>query len=725
MDLVTEKFVYTFPLNGKVISIGRDHDNDIVLGAFGISKRHAEISLKARKPQVRDCGSSFGVRIDQELISEGSLKNKCALGIGIIEFDVTIQKGTLTLERRIKPLETKDLPEVDTKDTILIGRDSSSSIQLVHPLISRFHCSIGREDSGDYTVSDRGSTNGTYVNGKRINRIALANGDIIQVGPFRYIFSEGKIVKADDAKKIRVEARNLCLKKRGNRLLDQVSLTVQPGEFVAILGPSGAGKTTLARVLSGHLDPDSGNVYYNGFPMSKFGAAFSSTIGYVSQSNLLRPELTVWETLWEQVILRLPKDSLEAERVSRINEVMETLDISHLQKSRISNLSGGEAKRVHLGIELLSSPTIIFLDEPLAGLDPGLIQKFMELFKKLCQKGHTLLLTTHTLEQIELCNRLVFINKGKIVFNGLPREVPDVLHVNSVAEVYERIRTNALEPTESITAPENDDTQEQFKELPDIKFERIRQQSAGFFRQFSMLSIRYLRILSRDVTNLILILLQAPSIALLLSLVFTKEAQFLSLHFYFCVTVSAIWIGGVNAVREIAREWNFFYREYRAGLSSAAYVAAKCTVTGMIAFVQALLFTASLTYFFEAFPFSINTVLLCSITTMSGAILGLCISAYSHNVNRAVSLLPIIFIPQIFFSGILAPFDMMPKLGNTISYLTISRPSFSLFKKVCILDKPLNTLFTEWCVLLLLNLLLIILISVRVQWPHIFSRSKL
>lgn len=724
MDLVTEKFIYSFPLNSKSITVGRDTNNEIILGAFGVSKRHAEIELLPHNPQVKDCESSFGIRINQELVKEGTLEDGCVLGIGIIEFDVTLEKGKLTLERRLKPLEVKDLPEVDTRSKIDIGRDTSNTIQLVHPLISRFHCSISKTEEAEYTIIDHGSTNGTYVNGKGVNRFILNDGDVIQVGPFRYIFSEGKIVKADDAKKIKIEARDISLKKNKKVLLDKISLSIQPGEFVAILGPSGAGKTTLARVLSSHIDADSGTVYYNGFPMNKFAAAFSSIIGFVTQNNLLRPELTVWETLWEQVVLRLPKDSLDAERVTRINEVMETLDIAHIKKRRIKNLSGGEAKRVHLGIELLSSPTIIFLDEPLAGLDPGLIQKFMELFKKLCEKGHTLLLTTHTLEQIELCNRLIFISNGKIVFSGTPEDVKGELHVSSVAEVYEKIRHSTFDfASESATTSLMVDEVDQFKNLPDVKFDSIRQKSAGYIRQFLMLTLRYCKILSRDITNLILILLQAPLIALLLRFVFHGNSQFLSLPFYFCVTISAIWIGGVNAVREIAREWEFFYREYKAGLSPLAYVSAKCTVSGILAFLQALLFAVTLDLLFEAFPINFEMVLLCSVTTISGAILGLCISAYSINVNRAVSLLPIIFIPQIFFSGILATFDRMPDIGRQISYLTISRPVFSMFKKVCVLHQKALDL-SEWTALLLLNILLIILIIIRTRWPYFFSRSK-
>ena len=220
-----------------------------------------------------------------------------------------------------------------------------------------------------------------------------------------------------------------------------------------------------------------------------------------------------------------------------------------------------------------------------------------------------------------------------------------------------------------------------------------------------------------------MIILQAPLIALLLALVFHGDSNFLPISFYFCVTISAIWIGGVNSIREIARERELYGREFRAGLSAEAYVAAKCAVFGILGLLQAVLFTLSLHFLFQPFEFTRETYILIAVTTVSGTILGLSISAFSGNVNRAVSLLPIIFIPQIFFSGILFPFDRMPDIGRIISFGTISRPTFTMFKKVCLLQQSLFTM-SEWQSLLILNLSLVILIGIRMRWYRIFTSKE-
>jgi hypothetical protein len=250
-----------------------------------------------------------------------------------------------------------------------------------------------------------------------------------------------------------------------------------------------------------------------------------------------------------------------------------------------------------------------------------------------------------------------------------------------------------------------------------------RPRAAGFFRQIAILIMRYFKVLVRDYRNIGLVLAQSPLIALLLGLVFDTNADFLPLSFYFCVTISAIWMGGINSIREIAREWEFFEREYRVGLRATAFASSKIAVQCTLAFVQAFLFCIFLRGIFNAFTLDAAMLALTSAACISGALLGLLVSAFSGNVNRAISWLPIMFIPQIFLSGILIPFDRMPAAGRALSHLTLSRPVFSLFKKACLLDLELWTL-TEWRALALLDIVLIILMFIRVRWYYLFARER-
>ena len=225
--------------------------------------------------------------------------------------------------------------------------------------------------------------------------------------------------------------------------------------------------------------------------------------------------------------------------------------------------------------------------------------------------------------------------------------------------------------------------------------------SVSFFRQMRLLTGRYATMLVRDVRTLGLMLLQAPLIALLLAFVFKHDSNFLPLSFYFCISISAIWMGGMNSVREIAREWELVEREFRIGLSKTAYGLSKMLVFCLLGAVQALLFGACLHGIFANFSLGLESGVLLGAACAAGSLLGLCISAFSRNVNMAISFLPIIFIPQIFFSGILMPFDEMPAGGTILSHLTVARPVFSMFKRMSFFDQSLWT-SDDWPGLLLL-----------------------
>lgn len=721
-DLKTSYSFYSFALDSRELTIGSSEDNELTLKAFGISAEQALIKLDPVKPTIRDLSGKESTKVNGRVIEEEVLQDGVILTLGVSKYNVAILEDQLVLSK-VEGLSTPvkmDSKILSNNDTITIGRSRDNTLILSHPLISRNHCTV--EKIGEvFKITDHNSTNGTYINGKEVHHKELKESDLIQVGPYRFIIERGEFKQADDARSVKLDAHNLNLSVKGRKILDNLSISIPAGEFVAILGPSGAGKTTLAKALCGLISIDSGTILFNNFSLTKLGGAISATVGYVSQDNLLRPELSALETLSEQAILRFPRDSIEAERTERINEVMQMLDIAHLAHSRISMLSGGEAKRVHLGIELLASPTIIFLDEPLAGLDPGLINKFMELFKMLSKNGHTVLLTTHTLEQLSLCDRILFLNQGNLVFQGNPEQSEKFFDVESIAEAYEKVRKGEVKFHQF---DELVDTDDGYLNKPEQNSKvKVQKRKAGIIRQYFMLTSRYLRILMRDISNLGLLLAQAPLIAFLLSLVFHPDTKFLPLSFYFCVSISAIWTGGVNTAREISKEWSLFDREYRSGLSLRAYVCSKNSVAAILAIVQAALLTGSLSLLFDGFKFTLPHFLIIAVASLSGSILGLTISSFAGNVNRAVSLLPIIFIPQIFFSGILIPFDQMPDAGTLISHVTIARPVFSMFKKVSVLELPASEV-KEWISLVYLNVALIILMSIRIRFYKFFNGSK-
>ena len=695
------------PLDGRTVRIGREQDADIVLPGAGISRFHATIECNPKLPKIRDNQSSFGIVVNGLHVAEAVLLPQTELVIGIYRFIVTYEEAAIIFHRKGAGQQhcSDDAlhpPQIGPA-AITIGRDPHNSVCLQHPLISRLHATLTRTQSGDYSIVDHSSTNGTFVNGKRVQTTRVFDGDIIQIGSYRFVIEQNRLVAADHRAGVELEAFAVTVTRGSKKIVDSVSLTVKAGTFVALLGPSGAGKTSLACALAGQSALTSGEVYLNGFPLSDYFQAFSSAIGFVTQHNLIRDELTVAEIFDEQAILRLPHDSAPAERKKHIDDIFDLLELGALAKTRAGKLSGGEAKRVHLGIELLSSPSLLFLDEPLAGLDPGLIDRFMKLFRKICDRGHTLILTTHILEQIDLCDRVVFMAGGQMVYEGPVAGIYETFGATTAAQIYDAAREGAVRQTRPKSAgavPHATASSDKNKQLRPHRSAGHNHRSV--ITHSALLLGRYIKCLVRDTKTAVLLMLQAPVIALLLSFVYSPDISFFGVSFYFCCAISAVWIGGVCAIREVARELPLVNRDYRACLSVVAYTGAKIAVNCCMAAALSVVFLLFIKILFLNFPLGIADLLAIAAAGASGALLGLCISSWSPSVNVAVSLLPVIFMPQIFFAGILMPFDQMTAVGQAISFGTVTRHVFGIFKKIHLLDIPLIQQI-EWRWLALLD----------------------
>jgi len=666
-------------------------------------------------------------------------------------------------------------------EVLRIGRDTANDVCLPHPMVSRFHAVV-KSTSGGLVITDLGSTNSTYINGFPVGTSALCDGDVVHIGPFRFNVAGSEFCRADEFSNFKIEARSVGVRIKGKKLLDGVNLVIEPGAFVALLGPSGAGKSTLSRVLSGQLAPTSGQLLMNGCPAAKFEAAFARGMGYVSQQILLRDELTVWETLADQSLIRLPADSTSDERLARAGEVLELMGLTAQRDLRVANLSGGEQRRLHVGVELLASPAVVILDEPLAGLDPGLIGKFMQLFRRISNKGYTLILITHTLEQIDLCDRIVYIAKGRsdqagrVFFSGSPKDICGHFGAGSIAEVYDKAGWEPVDGFEYIgggadgdilwqstaqtrvdmqavpAEPEQADESEGAGEYAESEHpynRRRRGRSRGghpgryqspphgnrrmfalrhpvrmmmiFISQACALTERYAKVYVRDRRNMLLLMAQTPLITLLLGLVYKPSLSPFPTSFYFCLTVTGIWVGGLDAVREVAAELPLLAREAKCGMRHLSYIAARIVTAAALSAVQALLFAVSAVVVFRNMDFSMELLILLFAAIFSGNLLGLAVSACSGSVGRAISTLPIVLIPQIFFSGILVMFEYMTELGRQISHLTVSRPVFSVMKRVFCLDQGLlgyggRALHRDWIELSLLCVGLITIFWIAVKF---------
>jgi len=530
-----------YPLTKQVINIGRDPSNDIVINELVVSGFHAQIVREGNQlvlvhPHPTRQSTLNGLLYQGHHI-QGNEQFRRPLARGDI-FRIGDEHGTLvTLTFNDGSGAPQDIaPEIRPiplgAAVITIGRLPSNNVVLNHPQVSGQHARL-EQVRGGYRIIDMGSTNHVYVNAQRVTNQLLKPGDEVRIGPFKLTYTGTQLTQHDESNSIRIDA--LHLKKAGNKqtiLISDISVAVPPRKFVALVGGSGAGKSTLMDALNGLRPAQQGAVLYNGQDYYRHLAAFSTQLGYVPQDDIIHRDLTVERALYYAAKMRLPEDFTAEQVRQRIDEVLDDVEMKHRRHLLVSKLSGGQRKRVSIALELLANPSVFFLDEPTSGLDPGLDRKMMFLLRKLADKGHTIVLVTHATNNINACDYVCFLCQGgRLAYYGPPNEAKTYFGKTDFAEIY-----SALEPTdENPNIPAQ--AEEKFKASPEFQkyvVEPLNQRPAGRanvqqqtvevkppkrgdpWKQFIFLSMRYVELLKNDTVNLLILLLQAPVIALIL-----------------------------------------------------------------------------------------------------------------------------------------------------------------------------------------------------------------
>jgi ABC-type multidrug transport system ATPase subunit len=247
---------------------------------------------------------------------------------------------------------------------------------------------------------------------------------------------------------VRIQAAGLTRRVRsGLTILRDVSLTVEPGELVGIAGGSGTGKTTLLEALAGVQPPDEGSVRFDGTEIYRDLAAWRRVLGYVPQDDIIHAELPLARTLRYAARLRLPLQSSAHEIDRAVGEALRSLHLEERAGVPVRTLSGGQRKRASIAVELLTRPRVFFLDEPTSGLDPATATELLRVLRALAAAGATVTFTTHAVQDLASCDRIVFLAAGgHLAFAGTPAEAREYFEVEGLERVYERLATEAPPP---------------------------------------------------------------------------------------------------------------------------------------------------------------------------------------------------------------------------------------------------------------------------------------
>jgi lipooligosaccharide transport system ATP-binding protein len=230
-----------------------------------------------------------------------------------------------------------------------------------------------------------------------------------------------------------IVAKDLTKRYGDFTAVDGIEFSVAPGECFGILGPNGAGKTTTIRMMSCLSPVTSGELTVDGMAVQTEARRIKSVLGVVPQEDNLDPDLSVRQNLRAYSrYFNMPSDTAKA----RISEVLELMQLTEKEKSRIDELSGGLKRRLTIARGLLNDPKILVLDEPTTGLDPQARHLVWQKLRLLRQQGVTMLLTTHYMEEAaHLCDRVVILHQGKIIAEGSPREMIERYAGRDVIEV--------------------------------------------------------------------------------------------------------------------------------------------------------------------------------------------------------------------------------------------------------------------------------------------------
>ena len=652
-----------------VVVIGTGDQASLKLNNKLISSSHAQLVYDTKNQlHLQDLNSTNGTFLNGTKISpsktylvnsKDTIQLAAANGVLIVVEALT---GNPVEEDKVNILE-----KLKTKSKVVIGRADDCDIVLNSGSVSRQHAEVTKNNNGSYSIKDLNSTNGTFVNGRKIKGLqTIVHADKIFIGKLQ-LSLEG--VTKDLSEELAICAKGITkvyLKRNGEDkiALTKMDISVPSKSLLAIMGPSGGGKSTLMKVLNGVSPATEGKVYLFGQELISNYEFIKTKIGYVPQDDIVHPQLTVRDSLYFTAKLRL-NNITDFEIEKKIDEILEELDISDTKKQLTSAISGGQRKRVCIALELLSDPLILFLDEPTSPLDPQTVEGILNILKQLSQKGTTIVMVTHKPSDLEYMDEVIFLAKGGFpAYFGDSKSYKNYFGVKTAVSVFSLLSDSHWTKKYKNPRP--------VSKVPETDSLLSKSLNKSFIEQYIWLSKRYFKIKTNDKVNSFVMLLQAPIIAVLICLVFDQITPAVP----FITALSAIWFGTNNAAREIVSELPIFKRERMFNMDISPYVLSKISVLAFFSIIQSAIFIGILYLRYRSndivdynAPFS--AFIWMSFLSIAATFLGLLLSATLATAEKVMTIVPIVLIPQIMLAGLVA--KISTPYVELISYLTFTR----------------------------------------------------
>ncbi len=700
-------------VTGEVFVVGRGLDADLTVTDSRCARRQFRIVQKADRFSLEQLSKSVPTFCDDEpVVERRTLRHGMQIRAAQTGFAVDIQEDLATEQHPPRsnyepvppPIEfpasaqtyvaTPSVPplpdSISIEENILIGRDVAADLCLKHIQVSRRHARIFQRGDDSF-IQDLGSANGTFLDGELVTAPRpLKTNAIIRIGPYSLTFAGRRLVPMSGAKNAQLEGRGLTRRvpdddnpAESKTILDDVSLVIRPGEFVCLLGPSGSGKSTLLSALSARTPANFGRVLINGSSLYDKFESLKSDIALVPQRDTLHESLSVEDALHYTARLRLPVDSSDEEIDRQIDEVLKSVGLEEHREKPIRILSGGQQRRASLANELISNPSLLFLDEVTSGLDEETDREMMRLFRRLADSGMTIVCVTHSLVNIsDTCHLVVFLTVGgKLAYVGTPREALRDLEIDRLGAMYTRLedkhqgdqlkKDNIESETYQRYVVErfSDDVDAAPEENVGVEKHYWNNRFRTVVHQLPLLLRRYRAVFLSDKQSIYGLLMQCLVVALVLFLVFGNiddrlfsfRRAALSCNVLFVLAVSCFWFGCNNTAKEIVKERGIYTKELQANLDPTSFYLSKFLLQLCVVMTQAMLLLFLVSWWCHLSGNLLSQACILILGGAAGIAVGLFISSVATTEETALTLVPLVLIPQIILSDVFIQLEGISK----------------------------------------------------------------
>lgn len=668
-----------FPPSAGEVLIGRSAASNVVVPESRVSRRHLLVSYDggwvARDQQSSGGTWQGGVRVGEVPVGDG------------VELALGGPSGPMV------SLSAAQSAPPRPPGTIRVGRAPDNDIVIDDLLTARYHARLTPNADG-WFLEDLDKHHQTFVRGADVETAQLREGDVVTFGKVRFVVTgDGVLPVPDSPSSGGLDVTDVHYALPGGKVLTSgVSLDVAGPRLVALIGPSGSGKSTLLRLISGELEPSKGSVRYQGIDPHVQQEEVHGRIGVVPQHTIAHAQLTARKALQYAAELRLSQDATPAERRRRVDDVLSELSLSEHADIPVRRMSGGQQRRLAIAFELLTRPSLLVLDEPTAGLDPALVRQIMTGLRELADGGRQILVTTHDLAHLDLCDDvLVMLPGGRVEYFGPPGGIAEHFGTADWADIFERL--NAATPPPSPPPPPGPDLGARLTRLNPLAWmDRLsgigRKDIAGPAangagrppeilgpqaidqrrrrQQTWVLTRRQLRLIwaDRGYAGFLLVL---PMVLALLTFAIPDETGLgrplgpgstEAMRLLVVMVVGAAFMGMAATVRDLVAERRIFRHERAAGLMPDAYLAAKTVVFCGVVVVQTLILLR-LVFWFRAGPedgvlFGTGKVevgIALAATAIVSALLGLLISSLVSTPEQTMPPLVVAIMAQLVLCG--------------------------------------------------------------------------